>query len=129
VTISSPYDAEARARWGHTEAFRESRRRAARYDAADWARLHAEAADIEHRLAAAMRAGVPAASAVAADLAEEHRAHLSRWFYDCPPSMHRCLADLYVADDRFAAHFDDAAPGLAGYLADAIRANADRREN
>jgi MerR family transcriptional regulator, thiopeptide resistance regulator len=128
VTVSSPYDAEAQQRWSHTEAFRESRRRAARYDAADWARLQDEARDIERRLADALLHGVPADAVAAMDLAEEHRGHLGRWFYDCPPSMHRGLADLYVADERFTAHYDDVLPGLARYVSAAIHANADRRD-
>ena len=40
--------------------------------------------------------------------------------------MHRGLAEMYVADERFAATFDTVAPGLARYVHDAIIANADR---
>jgi hypothetical protein len=35
---------------------------------------------------------------------------------------------MYVADPRFAAHYDAAAPGLAQYVRDAIVANVDARE-
>ena len=34
--------------------------------------------------------------------------------------MHRGLAEMYVADPRFAAHYDAVAPGLARYVRDAI---------
>jgi hypothetical protein len=128
--VSTPtYEAEARARWGHTQAFRESQRRAARYGPADWTRIQAEARDIEERLAAELAAGSGAGSAAVLDLAEEHRGHLSRWFYECPPALHCALADLYVTDERFTAHYDEIAPGLAAFLAAAIRANADRSED
>jgi hypothetical protein len=40
--------------------------------------------------------------------------------------MHAGLAALYVADERFAAHFDRHGEGVAGYLASAIQANAAR---
>ena len=60
------------------------------------------------------------------DLAEAHRRHISRWFYDCGYDMHRGLAEMYVADERFAKHYEDVAPGLAQYVHDAITANADR---
>jgi hypothetical protein len=33
---------------------------------------------------------------------------------------------MYVADERFAAHYDQRAPGLAAYVRDAILANAVR---
>jgi hypothetical protein len=40
--------------------------------------------------------------------------------------MHRGLADMYVSDPRFTKTYEDMAPGLAQFLADAIRANAER---
>jgi hypothetical protein len=126
VTTSAPYAAEAKERWGHTKAFRESHRRAASYRADDWARVQTEARDIALRAATVQRAGLPASSTAAMAVAEEHREHLSRWFYDCDAAMHRALADLYVSDERFTAHYEETAPGLAAYLSAAIRANADR---
>lgn len=121
------YEQEAEQRWGHTTAFRESRRRAASYDDDDWARLKDEAGAIEARLAELMAAGEPAAGPAATAAAEAHRAHLSTWFYDCSTDLHRSLADLYVEDERFAAHYDGIAPGLAHYVRAAIHANADQR--
>ncbi len=38
--------------------------------------------------------------------------------------MHRALAELYVSDPRFGAHYDSRAAGLARYVYDAIVANA-----
>ena len=40
------YDAEARQRWGHTDAYAESARRTASYTKADWARIKAEGGEI-----------------------------------------------------------------------------------
>lgn len=110
-------------------AFRESQRRAATYTPADWARIRAEARDIDHRLAETMRSGMSPTSDAATGLAEEHRRHLAHWFYDCSPALHRDLGDMYVADARFTAHYDEVAPGLARYLRDAIHANADRLDS
>ena len=42
--------------------------------------------------------------------------------------MHRGLAELYTADARFADHFEAHRPGLATFVADTIRANADRAQ-
>jgi MerR family transcriptional regulator, thiopeptide resistance regulator len=39
-------------------------------------------------------------------LAERHRLLIDRWFYPCSVEAHRGLADLYEADDRFAAEID-----------------------
>ena len=52
--------------------------------------------------------------------------HREPWFYDCGYDMHRGLAEMYLADERFAKHYDDLAPGLAQYVHDAMVANADR---
>ncbi|WP_138760198.1 MerR family transcriptional regulator [Modestobacter altitudinis] len=121
------YDAEAEERWGETEAWAESRRRVSSYGKDDWLRIKAEAADVERRLAEALRDGVPADSPRALDLAEEHRRHISRWFYDCPPEMHAGLGRMYVEDERFTAHYEQLAPGLAQYVSTAVQANAARQ--
>ncbi|RJL23604.1 TipAS antibiotic-recognition domain-containing protein [Bailinhaonella thermotolerans] len=116
------YADEARERWGDTDAYRESQRRAASYTKQDWRRIQEEATEITEGLAALLRAGVPADSAEATALAERHREHISRWFYECSPEFHRCLADTYVSDPRFTATYDQTAPGLARYVHDAIKA-------
>ncbi|GGN05789.1 MerR family transcriptional regulator [Streptomyces fuscichromogenes] len=120
------YAEEAGQRWGGTEAYAESQRRAARYGKADWQRMQAEADDWGGRYAALVTAAEPPAGARAMDMAEEHRRHISAWFYDCPHEMHRCLAVMYVSDERFKVHYDTMAPGLAAHLKEAIEANAAR---
>ena len=116
------YADEAEQRWGETDAYRESRRRTTTYTKADWQRIKDESEEIERGLAEAMQAGAPADSERAMEAAEAHRQHISRWFYDCPPEMHAGLGRMFVEDERFTAHYEDRAPGLAQYVADAIRA-------
>ncbi|MGI5436950.1 MerR family transcriptional regulator [Streptomyces shenzhenensis] len=120
------YAEEAEARWGGTEAYAESQRRAARCTKEDWKRLQAEAADWSERYAALVDAGAPPAGEPAMDLAEEHRRHIARSYYACPHEMHRCLGEMYVADERFKAFYDSMRPGLAEHLKEAILANAAR---
>ncbi len=117
---------EAAARWGDTDAFRESHRRSASYGKHDWLRMRREQDDIERRFVEALGAGVPPDSVDAMQIAEAHREHISTWFYGCPPQMHRALGEMYVADERFTAHYDAVAPGLARYVRDAVVANAQR---
>lgn len=125
-SFDETYAAEAEQRWGDTDAWRESRRRTATYTKADWEQVKAESAEIDEAFAAAHRAGAPASSEAATEAAEQHRQHISRRFYDVSYAMHRGLGDLYVADPRFAANYEALAPGLAGYVRDAIHANAER---
>ena len=75
-----------------------------------------------------MAAGKAPDSAEAMDLAEEARRHIDRWFYPCSPAMHIRLGEMYVADPRFAATYDRHHPGLAAFVAAAIKANAARTE-
>ena len=124
--VPEDHEAEAQARWGSSPAFGESQRRVAQYTKDDWLRLKKEAGDIVEGLAAAMRAGVPADSVQAMDLAEQHRQHITRWFYDCNYEIHSGLGEMYVADPPFTSHYDASAPGLAVYLRDAILANVRR---
>jgi DNA-binding transcriptional MerR regulator len=118
--------AEAADRWGDTDAYRESHRRTSRYTKADWQRMKADSAAVEARYLAAYRTGAPASGAEAMDVAEAHRQLITTWFYDCSHDMHRALAQMYVQDERFTAHYDDQAEGLAQFVHDAVTANADR---
>jgi MerR family transcriptional regulator, thiopeptide resistance regulator len=125
--FSEDYEREAEERWGDTEAWTQSQRRTAAYTKEDWVRIKQEGEDVEVRFAAALQAGVPADSEQAMDIAEEHRQQISRNFYDCPPGMHAGLGRMYVEDERFTAHYENRAPGLAQYVSMAIQANAARQ--
>ena len=122
------YEAEAEERWGDTEAWQESQRRTRGYTKEDWLRVKAEGEDVERRFAEALRDGVPADSGRAMDLAEEHRQLISRNYYDCPPEVHAALGRMYVEDERFTAHYEQVAPGLAQYVSSAVQANAARQD-
>ncbi len=125
---SEERQAEAEERWGETEAYRQSAARTGRYTKADWEEVKAEMTAVNAAFVAAMQAGEPATSEAAMDAAEAHRLHIGRRFYDLDHAFHRGLADMYVADPRFTATYEDLAPGLAQYVRDAVHANADRRE-
>lgn len=122
----SEHEDEARERWGDTDAYQESMRRTNSYSKEDWAVISREADEINQGLVALMEAGEPADGAAAMELAEQHRSHISRWFYDCSPEIHAGLGRMYVEDPRFTESIDKAAPGLARYLSEAIAANAGR---
>ncbi|MDC0723510.1 MerR family transcriptional regulator [Nannocystis bainbridge] len=122
----SVHEAEAQQRWGETEAYQESKRRAATYGKREWEAIKLEADATFARLAELMKAGVAPDAADAMDAAEAHRQHLERWFYPCSPAFHRGLGQLYVDDPRFTANIDKTSPGLAAYAAAAITANAGR---
>ncbi|TVL92156.1 MerR family transcriptional regulator [Streptomyces sp. SAJ15] len=121
------YAEEVEQRWGDTDAYRESQRRAAAYTKEDWLRIKREGEELVERLAALMASGAAPDSPAATDLAEEHRSQITRYHYECSYEMHGCLAEMYVADERFTAFYDATAPGLAAFLREAILANVRHR--
>ncbi|MFG2181161.1 MerR family transcriptional regulator [Streptomyces abikoensis] len=118
--------AEAERRWGGTDPYKESQRRAAAYTKEDWLRIKAAADGLNARVAALMESGAAPESEEAMALAEEHRRQISESFYDCSYEIHAGLAEMYVADERFAATYESIRPGMAAFLRDAILANAIR---
>lgn len=118
------YQEEAEQRWGDTDAYKESHRRTSSYTKEDWARQAAETEAVELQFLSAMSAGLSAESVEAKAAAERHRLQIDSWFYPCSYEMHSGLAEMYVADPRFTAHYDKRGAGLAVYVRDAIIANA-----
>ncbi|MGW2178536.1 MerR family transcriptional regulator [Streptomyces sp. NPDC001732] len=117
---------EAERRWGGTDTYAESQRRAASYSKDDWKRMQAEVAEWGAAYGALMASGEPATGERAMELAEAHRLHIGRWFYECTPEVHRGLGEMYVSDPRFREFYESMGPGLAEHLRDAIDANAER---
>jgi DNA-binding transcriptional MerR regulator len=122
------YQAEAERKFGDTAEWKESQRRTKSYSKGQWIQLKDEGEAVEKALADAFRGGLAPDSEVAMDAAEQHRLHVNRWFYDCPPDFHRKLGDMYVSDPAYVARYDESfgLPGLAAFCRDAIHANADR---
>ncbi|MFG3499226.1 MerR family transcriptional regulator [Streptomyces sp. NPDC047928] len=120
------YAEEAERRWGGTEAYKDSQRRAAGYTKEDWQRIQDEAKEWGERYVALLEDGEEPSGERAMELAEEHRQQICRWHYECTYEIHQGLADMYVADERFTAFFDGLRPGMATHLRDAIHANAAR---
>lgn len=120
------HEEEARERWGHTDAYKESARRTSAYTKEDWERHAIESAAIYEAFVVLMDRGVAAESTEAMDLAERHRTLITDWFYDCTPEIHVGLGEMYVADPRFTESIDQHGDGLAAYMSDAILANGVR---
>jgi DNA-binding transcriptional MerR regulator len=122
------HEAEAKARWGHTESYRESAKRTESYSTDDWKQIQAEQAAIYTEAFALLQAGRAPDSTEAMVVAERHRLSIDRWFYPCSFAIHAGLADGYEADGRFAENIDKFGAGLTPFLSAAIRANARRHE-
>jgi DNA-binding transcriptional MerR regulator len=125
TAFSEEYAAEAEQRWGDTDAWKQSQQRVSRFSKQDWIDVKAEGDALLAALADAKRNDVQPGSAEANELAARHRASIEQ-FYDCGDEMHRCLAEMYVADERFTRDYDDAEPGLAQFVHDIVVASINR---
>jgi hypothetical protein len=121
------YDAEVEERWGETDAYAQSKRKTAAYTKDDWVRIKAEQEEIGTRWVTVMLSGAAPAATEAVDGAAAHRQSITATFNDCPPEMHAGLGRMYVEDERFTAHYEQRAPGLAQYVSTAVQANAARQ--
>jgi DNA-binding transcriptional MerR regulator len=124
TAFSDEYAAEAEQRWGNTDAWKQSQQRVSKFTKQDWVDIKADVDNLLADLAAAKRDGVEPGSAAANELAARHRASIER-YYDCDDEMHRCLAEMYLADERFTRYYDDVEPGLAQFVHDIIVAKSD----
>ncbi len=121
------YEAEVEERWAGP-ALDQSKRRTKRYGKDQWKEAVAEGESITGELAERLRAGDAPEDEATMDLAEQHRLHIERWFYECSHEMHTGLGSMYVADPRFTAYYEKYAPGLAEFIKSAILANCERHE-
>ncbi len=112
--------------WAGTDSWNQRRDRVAGYSRHDWMTLRHEQATIHQSLLDAKNAGSRPDDPAVMDLAESHRQHVNHWFHDCDYDLHRQMAATFLANQRIGRNFDDMAPGLSGYVHDAIIANADR---
>lgn len=113
---------EAAERWGGTDAYTESARRTDSYAVDDWQQVSAEADEVNRGFLLLMDSGTPADSVEAAALVDAHRAHITKWFYECTPEIHAGLGAMYVTDERFRTNINQVGDRLAEYQSAAIAA-------
>ena len=114
---------EVHSRWGDSSAYKTSMKRARSYSKEDWVRIKAEGSAHEAHMAELLRGGQSPEGEAATAGAEAMRSHIDRWFYPCTTEFHVGLAEMYVADERFREHYDQREPGLADFIAAAIKQN------
>lgn len=117
------YGAEIREKYGD-EAVDASNAKLMGLSETEYLTWTALGAQIQTSLAQAVRAGADPSGEAGTAIASLHRKWLSYTWKQYSPRAHRGLAEMYVADERFTAHYDSAVPGCAQFLRDAIVAAA-----
>lgn len=109
------YADEAKARWGHTDAWKESQAQADDWDA------QAESMNDIFRRAAALRESDPAGTEAQA-LVKDWQDFISTHYYACTKEILAGLGEMYTADERFQKNMDRFGEGTAAFLTKAIAA-------
>jgi len=121
-TPQNPYADEAKERWGHTDAYKQSQERVGKMSKEEFEKIGKDGDELIKKIAAA--SGEDPGSPGVQELIARHYAGL-RAFYEPNVEMYRGLGDMYVADERFGAYFDRYKPGLAAFMRDAMHAYCD----
>ncbi len=121
------YTEEAKQRWGHTDAFKQSQERVQKMGKAGLAKVIEEAGALTREIAAAMASGQDPKSEAVQSLIARHYNGL-RAFYEPNLSMYRGMAKMYVDDPRFKANYENVAIGLAEYMRTGMLYYADMQE-
>lgn len=115
---------EVKLRWGHTQAFAQSQSRTSKYRPEDYRAAQGQAEQAENLLLDAFLRGNLPSSTQAKDAAKAHQDAITNWYYDCSDEIHVGLAEMYLLDERFKAHYENIHEGLAQYVHDAIIENS-----
>jgi hypothetical protein len=123
--IADAYAAEAKERWGHTDAYKQSVERMKNMSKEEMEELGRKGIEWTRNFSTHMDKDPK--SELVQGLIAEHYDSL-RVFYDPTPVMYRGLANMYVSDPRFTAYYDKHRAGLATFMHDAMLYYADALE-
>ena len=120
TTEMDHYAAEAKSRWGKTEAYREFEQKTSGQTQAQLKSTGDGLMDIFTRIGA-VRHLSPAASE-AQSLVKDLQDYITAHFYTCTPQILRGLGQMYIAGDSMTDNIDKAGgPGTAAFANDAIQ--------
>ena len=119
--MSDIYSAEARSRWGTTDAYREHEQKTKNYTKEKWEEANDGMMAIFAEFAACKKNGASADSDEAQALVSKLQAHITANYYTCTDEILAGLGKMYVADERFKKNIDQCGEGTAEFAAEGIR--------
>lgn len=115
------YKEETEAKYGGTDAYKQSQKKTKGYKKEDWKRVTEESNTIYKAFYELKNMGVPASDEKATELVVAWQDYITRNFYDCSKEILSGLADMYVMDQRFKDNIDANGEGIAQYMHDSIK--------
>ena len=119
-SVFEKHKAEAREKWGKTDAYKEHAERTKNYSKQKWNDLAEGMDHIMAEFALCMRKGEGPDSTEAQSLAKILQNHITENYYVCTNEILAGLGQMYVADERFRNNIDKHADGTAAFICDAI---------
>ena len=116
--LRDQYAEEAKARWGNTDAYRESARRTAKYSKEDFARIQERSGEIIQKFSALV--GTEAKDVRVQELVKQWQAFITESYYNCTDEILSCLGEMYLADERFTRNIDQFGEGTAKLMSEGI---------
>ena len=114
------YKAEAKEKWGKTDAYKEHAERTKNYSKQKWNDLAEGMDHIMAEFAVCMRKAKTPDSAEVQNLVKMLQDHISENYYLCTNQILAGLGQMYVADERFKSNIDKHADGTAEFICEAI---------
>ena len=118
--MENDYKAEARGRWGSTDAYREHEQKTKNYTKEKWIEANDGMMAIFAEFAAYNANGVSPDSAVAQALVVKLQTHITENYYTCTDEILAGLGQMYVTDERFKKNIDKYGEGTAEFVAVSI---------
>ena len=118
--MNNRYEAEARKRWGNTEAYREHEKKTNRYTKEKWTEANDGLMAIFAEFASCKANGATPSSAEVQALVINLQNHITNNYYTCTDEILAGLGKMYVADERFKKNIDKTGDGTAEFVAEAI---------
>ena len=119
-------EAEARSRWGNTDAYHEQKTK--NYTKEKWAEANDGLMAIFAEFAARKDSGASADSAEVQTLVAKLQAHITANYYTCTDEILAGLGKMYVADERFKKNIDKYGEGTAEFASAAICVYTEKNE-
>ena len=114
------YAAQAKEKWGKTDAYKEHAERTKNYSKQKWNDLAEGMDHIMAEFALCMRKDESPDSTEAQNLVKMLQNHITENYYLCTNEILASLGQMYVADERFTNNIDKHADGTATFICEAI---------
>ena len=120
MNVFEKHRAEAKEKWGKTEAYHQYETKSRDYSQQKWNALAGDMDQIMASFARCMQSGAVPDSAEAQTLVKKLQDHITQNYYHCTDQILCGLGQMYAADERFQTNIDKHAKGTSAFINQAI---------